>query len=126
MRTRYTTAGALALLLTMAAPLAIAPMRPTGARVAAVPGNAALHAFGSRSAKQRASASSGKLDAALADLARHVGLARPGHMLTDLRSLSPAARFMQPSVGATPRVLVDAVTRSDPQRLKDTLVALGL
>ncbi|MGC2031745.1 MAG: S8 family serine peptidase [Steroidobacteraceae bacterium] len=35
-------------------------------------------------------------------------------------------RFKQTSPGATPLVLIDAVTRGDPERLKAALVALGL
>jgi hypothetical protein len=126
MKTHYCATGALTLLLTTAAPLAIAPMRPIGMRPSAAPGSATLHAFGSRRAKQPENAYGSKLDAMLADLSRHIALARPGHMLADLRSLSPAARFTQPSAGAAPRVLVDAITRGDPQRLKEALVALGL
>jgi subtilase family protein len=82
-------------------------------------------AYGSRSPAQWHSATLGKLDGALADLARHASLARPGQALADLHALNPAARFMQP-VGGVPMVAVDAITRGDPQRLKDALVALGL
>ena len=84
-----------------------------------------LVAFGSRSPAQWHSATLAKLDGALADLARHASLARPGQALGDLHALNPAARFMQP-VGGVPMVAVDAITRGDPQRLKDALVALGL
>jgi hypothetical protein len=89
-------------------------------------GSAPLMAFGGRSAAQLASGIGGKLDAALADLTRHANRARPDHALEDLHSLSPAARFIQLSPGAEPLVAVDAVTRGDPQRLKDALVSLGL
>jgi subtilase family protein len=84
-----------------------------------------LMAFGSRSAEQQRSASDRKLDGALAELARHLSLVRPASALSDLHSLSPAARFAQLPGGAA-AVLVDAVTRGDPQKLKDALVALGL
>jgi hypothetical protein len=86
----------------------------------------ALHAYGSRSAEQRVSRTAGKLDAALSDLARHVGLAGREHPLADLHTLSPAARFRQPASGATPQVLIDAVTRGDAKTLRDGLTALGL
>jgi hypothetical protein len=89
-------------------------------------GTARLYAVGTRSAVQRQSATSGKMDGVLADLSRHEILARPGHLLADLHSLSPAARFVQTSPGATPLVLIDAVTRGDPQALKSALTALGL
>ena len=90
------------------------------------PGNARLYVVGSRSAQQRLSATAGKLDSVLADLSRHAELARPGHVLADLHSLSPAARFMQTSAAGAPLVLVDAVTRGDPQQLKSALESLGL
>ena len=51
-------------------------------------------------------------------------LARPGNLL-DLRSLNPAARFAQLQ-GGEPLVLIDAVTRGDPQQLKAALLSLGL
>ncbi len=90
------------------------------------PGSARLYVVGSRSAQQRLSATAGKLDSVLADLSRHAKLARPGHVLADLHSLSPAARFLQTSAAGTPLVLVDAVTRGDPQQLKSALESLGL
>src|SRR6185312_15652664 len=67
-----------------------------------------------------------KLDSALAELTAHLDLANTQNAVADLRSLSPAARFVQRSSDATPLVLVDAVTRGDPQQLKNALVALGL
>jgi hypothetical protein len=66
------------------------------------------------------------MDAVLADLSRHAALARPQHALSDLHSMSPAARFMQTPADGTPRVLVDAVTRGDPRQLQSALVALGM
>jgi subtilisin family serine protease len=83
-------------------------------------------AFGGRSAAQRESASAAKLDGALADLSRHLNRVRSERALEDLHSLSPAARFMQGAGSAGPLVAVDAVTRGDPARLKEALVALGL
>ena len=105
------------------------PPPRTGLRypaAAAGPGNARLIAFGGRSAAQLASGIGGKLDAALADLTRQRSRVRPGHALEDLHSLSPAARFMQRSQGAVPLVAIDAVTRGNPQLLKEALESLGL
>jgi hypothetical protein len=117
--------GALALGGLIAASSAQPPLRAL--RPAAQPGTAApLMAFGSRSPSQWRSATFGKLDGALADLARHSDQVRAGHALADLRSLSPAARFVQPGSGSEPLVLIDAVTRGDPQRLEAALVHLGL
>jgi hypothetical protein len=109
----------------VAAASADSPLRRTAQGVNAAPGVAHLMAFGSRSPAQQSSATAGRLDGALADLVRHAYLARPGQALADLHALNPAARFMQP-VGGVPMVAVDAITRGDPQRLKDALVALGL
>src|SRR5215472_8536612 len=110
----------------MMAASATSPVRPVLRHPAAPAGSAPLLAFGGRSAAQHASGIGGKLDAALADLSRHANLARPDHLLEDLHSLSPAARFMRRGPGAEPLVAIDAVTRGDPQRLKEALVALGL
>ncbi|MBV8973975.1 MAG: hypothetical protein JOY74_02550, partial [Sinobacteraceae bacterium] len=83
-------------------------------------------AFGGRSAEQQRSPSARKLDAALADLTRHLDRVRGEHALEDLHSLSPAAHFVQRSGSAVPLVAVDAVTRGDPARLKEFLVGLGM
>jgi hypothetical protein len=117
--------AAVALIGIMAAS-ATSPPLPILRHPAVPAGNAPLLAFGGRSAEQQRSGIGGKLDAALADLSSHASLARPDHLLEDLHSLSPAARFMQRSAGAEPLVAVDAVTRGDPQRLRDALVGLGL
>ncbi|HMD73713.1 MAG TPA: S8 family serine peptidase, partial [Steroidobacteraceae bacterium] len=93
---------------------------------APVAGSRHLMAFGSRSAAQLASPSSRKLDAALAELSRLAPAARPDHALTDLHNMNLAARFRQASAGSPPEILIDAVTRGDPQALKAALVALGL
>src|SRR6202140_1653690 len=85
-----------------------------------------LVAFGSRSPAQWHSATLGKLDGALADLTRHAYRVRAGHALEDLHSLSPAARFAPARDNSEPLVLVDAVTRGDPQRLLAALLSLGL
>jgi len=89
-------------------------------------GNSLLHVAGSRSAQQRNSASGSKFDASLAEIARHVNSLRPGSELQDLHALNPAARFSRPTNGSSPLVLIDAITKGDPQRLKAALVGLGL
>jgi hypothetical protein len=91
-----------------------------------VPGPSLLHVAGSRSAQQRDSASGSKFDAALAEIARHVGSLRPGSALQDLHALNPAARFSRPANSSSPLVLIDAITKGDPQKLKVALVGLGL
>jgi Subtilase family len=114
--------------LTLLGAVAISSATPLLPRMhlhpATAPGTAHLMVFGGRSAAQLAGTDR-KLDAALADLVTHAHLARPEHALEDLHSLSPAARFGQGPDGSA-LVTVDALTRGDPQRLKDTLVALGL
>jgi Subtilase family len=126
MASRFFTIGALAVLTTMAAVATVSSLRHPHLRPTAAPGTAHLLAFGSRSAQQSRTVAGAKFDGALADLSRHAALARPDHAIEDLRSLAPAVRFKQPSPGATPLVLIDAVTRGDPERLKAALVALGL
>jgi Subtilase family len=116
--------GALVMLSSLAVSSATLQLRSSGTRLAVTAGSAQLRAFGARGAQQSPYAA--RLDGALADLARHAALARRGHLLTDLHALSPAARFKQPSLDASPLVLIDAVTTGDPQQLKTALVALGL
>jgi hypothetical protein len=123
---RFFALGAVSLLTAVAASSAVGPLRPSGLHPASAAGTARLYAVGTRSAAQRASATFVKMGSVLADLSRHAGLARPGHRLADLHSLSPAARFVQTSPDATPLVLIDAVTRGDPQALRSALTALGL
>ena len=82
-----------------------------------------MHAFGSRSAAQVQSAAGAKFDAALADLERHAALARPDHLIEDLRAMAPGARFRRSATGA-PLVLIDAV-RGDPQQLRAALKLSG-
>jgi len=105
---------------------AVSTSRPNGLHPAAASGGAHLLVVGSRSAAQRRGAASAKLDSILADLSRHAALARPGHVLEDLHSMSPAARFAQVSATAPPLVLIDAVSRGDPQELKSALIGIGL
>src|ERR1700722_16873778 len=126
MASRFFTIGALTVLTTMAAVATVSTLRQAHLRPSVAPGTAHLLAFGSRSAQQQRSATGAKFDGALADLSRHAALARPDHAIEDLRSLAPAVRFKQTSPGATPLVLIDAVTRGDPERLKAALVSLGL
>ena len=129
MASRFFAIGTVAVLTTVAAVAAVtavATMRHPHLRPAAIPGTAHLHAFGSRGARQGQTAAGAKFDGALADLSRHAALARPEHTLEDLRSIAPAVRFQQRSGDAAPLVLIDAVTRGDPQQLKAALVALGL
>jgi subtilisin family serine protease len=123
---RFFAIGSVAVLTTMAAVAAVSTLRPPHVRPAAVAGRAHLRVFGSRSMPQRQSVAGAKFDGALADLSRHRALVRPDHVIDDLRSLAPAARFAQSAAGAPPLVLIDAVTRGDPQKLKAALVALGL
>src|SRR5580692_4804958 len=112
-------------LSTLSAVSAVGPSQPMHLRPNA-PGNAVLHVAGSRSVQQRNSASGSKFDASLAEIARHVSSVRAGHALEDLHALNPAARFSHPANSSSPLVLIDAITRGDPQKLKAALVGLGL
>jgi len=126
MALRFFTIGTLVALTTMGAIAAVSTLRHPHLRPGAAPGTAHLHVFGSRSLQQRQSATGSKFDGALADLSRHAALARPEHAIEDLRSLAPGVRFIQTAASSTPLVLIDAVTRGDPQALKAALVGLGL
>jgi hypothetical protein len=126
MASRFFAIGALAALAAVTASSAVTPLRPAGLRPMATAGSARLYVVGTRSAQQRHSAVAAKLDSVLADLSRHAALARPGHVLADLHSLSPAARFLQSSPSGSPLVLVDANTLGNPQALESALVSLGL
>ena len=119
-------AGALAFLALLAASSADTAVPAKKQALARGSGEAQLTAFGGRSAAQRESTSAARLDAALADLSRHLGRVRADHALEDLHSLSPAAHFVQSAGSAVPLVAIDAVTRGDPQHLKQVLVGLGL
>ncbi|MFI4889462.1 MAG: S8 family serine peptidase [Steroidobacterales bacterium] len=128
MRLRHLLMGSAALIGAAAAISAALAPHPSNLRHAAAtaPGTARLVAFTARSLEQRSSPVIGKLDAALADLARHAPLATPGRELSDLHSMNPAARFRPAQSGAAPLVLIDAVTRGDARRLKVALAGLGL
>ncbi|HEV7356508.1 MAG TPA: S8 family serine peptidase [Steroidobacteraceae bacterium] len=90
------------------------------------PGPSVLRVAGSRSAQQSESATASKFDGTLAEISRHANRVRPGHALEDLHAVNPAARFSQPANSSTPMVLIDAITKGDPQKLKAALVGLGL
>ncbi len=119
-------ASALALLALLATSSAFSVVPARQKPLARVAGGAQLMAFGGRSAEQPSGPHAAKLDAALADLSRHLNRVRSERALEDLHSLSPAARFMQSAGSAGPLVAIDAVTRGDPARLKEALVGIGL
>jgi hypothetical protein len=125
MSSHRSSAAAVALLGVLVAS-ATPPPRLVMRQPARPAGSAPLLAFGGRSADQLARGIGGKLDATLAGLARSAGRARADHALEDLHSLNPAAHFRQSEAGAGALVAVDAVTRGDPQQLKEALVSLGL
>ncbi|MBV9911110.1 MAG: S8 family serine peptidase, partial [Sinobacteraceae bacterium] len=127
MRPQQLLVGTWALLGSLAAVAASAPFSPSSVAHASAPSASTgshLVAFGTRGA-QGQSGRRAKLDATLADLARHLTPAAMGS-IPALRSLHPAAHFLLRSPLRTPYVLVDAVTRGDPQQLEANLVALGL
>jgi hypothetical protein len=126
MSSRFLAFGILAVAVSLAAAAAVSTFRHPPLRPSALSGNARLHAFGSRGTGQPQGSAQAKFDGALGDLSRHASSARPDHALIDLRSMAPAVRFKQTSAGAAPLVLIDAVTRGDPQALKAALVSLGL
>lgn len=99
---------------------AMHPPRKFAAGAATVP----LHVYGSRTGL--APAADDKFDAVLADLARHSDEARAASPLADLHAMSPAAHFRLNAATAAPEVLIDAVTRGDPERLAGALRALGM
>ena len=111
-------------LTTLSAVSAVGPSQPMHLRPNAA-GTSVLHVAGSRSAQQMNSSSGSKFDASLAEIARHVGSLRPGSELQDLHALNPAARFSRPADSSSPLVLIDAITKDDPQKLKAALVGLG-
>jgi hypothetical protein len=84
-----------------------------------------VRVFGGRTGAQPGAVSS-KFDATLADLSVHAMQVRPGHELADLHAMNPAIRLRAGSSSAEPLVLVDAVTRGDPEALKAALEKLGL
>jgi Subtilase family len=125
MTSRFFAIGTLGVLAAISAGSAVGPPQPV-LRRPNTPGLSLLHASGSRSLEQRASAAGSKFDASLAQISRHWNQARRGRSIGDMQSINPAARFVQPADAATPLVLVDAVTTGDVQQLKAALVELGL
>jgi hypothetical protein len=103
-----------------------APVRPPALRAAVLPGTAQLHAYGGRGSGFAPADAGGKLDAALADIARHAAGVRPDHALEDLRALNPAVRFSRAAASGAPMVAIDAVTRGNPDELRRALENLGL
>lgn len=87
---------------------------------------ARLHVAGGRDVRQRIGPADSKLDSALWEISANLGRVSSRNTVADLHTMSPAARFVQRASDAAPLVLVDAVTRGDPQQLKSALVALGL
>lgn len=113
MKSRYLAATFL-LLGTAASAEIDAPARPQ------------LHFSGGRTAQQRLSPAGQKLDAALAELTQTVSTASSPPTVAELHLLNPAAKFIQRASDPTPLVSVDAITRGDPQQLKQELEQLGL
>jgi len=125
MSLRIFAIATMGVLTTLSAVSAVGPPRPMLHRPN-LAGKSPLHVAGSRSAQQRASATASKFDGSLAEISRHANSVRPGHALEDLHALNPAAKFTQPANSTTPLVLIDAITKGDPQKLKAALVGLGL
>jgi hypothetical protein len=124
MTSRFFALGTLAALTAISAVSAVGPSQPTLMHPN-LSGSSPLRAAGGRSPQQRESEAGSKFDAALADISRHLNRVRPDHAVADLHALNSAARFIQPA-GSAPFVLIDAVTRGDPEQLKAALVNLGL
>ncbi len=122
---RFTRLGITTLAIATVTATALAGIVPRArlAQPAAAPAVAHLVAFGARG--HSTNPATRKLDSMLADIARHASRVGSGSKLADLRALNPAARF-QVTASAGPMVLIDAVTRGDPQHLKAALVSLGL
>jgi hypothetical protein len=90
------------------------------------PARPQLHFSGGRTAQQRLSPNGQKLDAALAELTEHVSTSISSPTAAELHLLNPAAKFIQRATDPTPLVSIDAITRGDPQQLKQKLEQLGL
>jgi hypothetical protein len=90
------------------------------------PARPQLHFSGGRTAQQRLSPNGEKLDAALAELTEHISSAISSPSAAELHLLNPAAKFIQRATDPTPLVSIDAITRGDPQQLKQKLEQLGL
>src|SRR5258708_3937897 len=125
MSSRNFAIATISVLAGVSAVSAVGPSQPMHLRPNA-PGTSILYVAGSRSAQQRDSAAASKFDGSLAEISRPANSIRPGHALEDLHALNPAARFSQPANSSIPLVLIDAITKGDPQKLKAALVGLGL
>jgi hypothetical protein len=121
---RYLALGTLAVLTGITAASDVAPVRRSPVQFS-VAGTATLRAYGSRTAQQVASTTGRKMDAALAEISRHLNQVNADQAIQDLHKLNPAARFAQGADGE-PMVLVDAVTTGDPSALKSALLELGM
>ncbi len=105
--------------LRAATPRGTAPLRAFGGRIEAPVGAAAAGTAGAIAGLER-------LDAALAGILAHAQAVRPASAVADLRALNPAMRFKAGAPATGPLVLVDAVTRGDPDALRTALERLGL
>jgi hypothetical protein len=124
MHLRYLVLGAFAVITGITVASDVSPVRHSPLRFNAA-GGVKLHAYGNRSAQQVSSSTARKMDAALAQISRHLDQVRPDHAVEDLHTLNPAARYLQ-RAGGEPMVLIDAVTRGDPAALQAALLDLGL
>ena len=113
MKSHYLAAAFLLLGAAATAEIA-APVRPL------------LHLSGGRTAQQRLTTNGQKLDAALAELTQRLQSGSSQPTVTELHLLNPAAKFLQRATDPTPLVSIDAITRGDPQQLKQQLLQLGL
>ncbi len=129
MASRFFAIGTLAVLTTVAAVAAVtavATMRHPHLRPAPFPGQRIFTPSAAAApgrARRRPAQNSTVRSRICRVMRRWRGRSMP---LEDLRSIAPAVRFQQRSGDAAPLVLIDAVTRGDPQQLKAALVALGL
>ena len=124
MTLRYLVLGAFAVITGITVASDVSPVRHSPVKFN-VAGSVKLHAYGNRSAEQVASGTARKMDAALAQISRHLDQVRSDHAVEDLHTLNPAAKYVQ-RAGGEPMVLIDAVTTGDPTALEAALVDLGL
>jgi hypothetical protein len=120
------TKRSLSLLSAVAIALLVSMSAPTRSVSGGVQVSAHVSVFGGRASAQQSDPLNAKFDATLADLSAHLAQIRPGQELADLHAMNPAIRVRQVPGGAQPLVLVDAVTRGDPQGLKASLENLGM
>lgn len=73
------------------------------------------------------SVASGRLDNTLTAVARaYPDISTSEHPIAGLHSVNPAAHFRLETPTTTPEVLVDVITKGDPQSLKAELAGLGM